>query len=153
MNYVGCATTSEYFILSAARESGSRACDSPALVIYEYFLTLDREITLVWKRKTSAGSAGSALLISVRWTMILVELFGWLPITPQVRQCQISIAVLNLMAPINLGVCFGKSLAFDQSSSKDRCKPIGITTNVLCAIIFVQTACWCCYKSSPIETY
>ena len=53
----------------------------PALVVYEYILTIDREFAVVWKRKFNATSA---LLISVRWMMVLVQVSGWMGVTPQV---------------------------------------------------------------------
>ncbi|GJE85289.1 hypothetical protein PsYK624_013680 [Phanerochaete sordida] len=50
-----------------------------AMVVYEYLITLDREVAAVWKRKFAATSM---LLLSVRWVMLLIQIIDWLPSTP-----------------------------------------------------------------------
>ena len=46
-----------------------------ALVLYEYMVTFDREITAVWKRPWNATSI---LLLSVRWAMVLNQVLLWI---------------------------------------------------------------------------
>lgn len=52
------------------------------MVVYEYLITLDREVAAVWKRKFTATSM---LLLSVRWVMLLIQIIDWLPPLPGVR--------------------------------------------------------------------
>ena len=47
-----------------------------ALVVYEYFITLDQEVATVWKRKFNATSC---LLVTTRWVMLLNQIFTWTP--------------------------------------------------------------------------
>ena len=47
-----------------------------ALCFYEYFITLDREIAIFWKRRITVTSL---LFISTRWTMLLVSIFCVVP--------------------------------------------------------------------------
>ena len=58
-----------------------------ALVVYEYLITFDREIAVVWNRRWTATSA---LLVFVRWTMVLGQLAGWLGVRPDVCTILIS---------------------------------------------------------------
>ena len=53
-----------------------------ALVVYEYLITIDQELAVVWKRQWTPASA---LLISLRWVMILSQVFHWLNVYPNVR--------------------------------------------------------------------
>ncbi|KIP06490.1 hypothetical protein PHLGIDRAFT_106964 [Phlebiopsis gigantea 11061_1 CR5-6] len=50
-----------------------------ALIAFEYFITLNQEIETVWKRKFTVTSL---LLVTTRWTMIINQVFLWLPPTP-----------------------------------------------------------------------
>lgn len=54
----------------------------PALPIYEYLVTLDREHVAVWKRKVNATSL---LLLSVRWGMVALAIISAPPATAKVR--------------------------------------------------------------------
>lgn len=56
-------------------------CISPALVAYEYIITLDQEISTVWGRKRTASSA---LLLSIRWVMVLNQVVSYIPVSPKV---------------------------------------------------------------------
>lgn len=54
---------------------------SPALVAYEYVITLDQEISTVWSRKRTASSA---LLLSIRWVMVLNQVVSYIPASSKV---------------------------------------------------------------------
>jgi hypothetical protein len=51
-----------------------------ALLLYEYLITADDEITTVWQKKLTISSA---LFFSIRWAMILNALIQLLPETAQ----------------------------------------------------------------------
>lgn len=53
-----------------------------ALVVYEYFITVDDEVRTVWKRKFNFSSC---FLLSVQWTMIASATIAALPSIPSVR--------------------------------------------------------------------
>ncbi|EKM56265.1 uncharacterized protein PHACADRAFT_253302 [Phanerochaete carnosa HHB-10118-sp] len=44
-------------------------------MVYEFAVTLDQEIAVVWKRKFTATSL---LLLSIRWLMVLAPILGCL---------------------------------------------------------------------------
>lgn len=44
---------------------------SSALAVYEYIVTIDQEVSAVWKRPVSAASV---LLVSIRWAVLLQAL-------------------------------------------------------------------------------
>ncbi|KIP03247.1 hypothetical protein PHLGIDRAFT_130276 [Phlebiopsis gigantea 11061_1 CR5-6] len=48
-----------------------------ALVLYEYLITFDKEVEYVWKPKKLRTP--SALLLAIRWTMVLLVIFYQLP--------------------------------------------------------------------------
>ena len=52
-----------------------------ALVFYEYAITIDQEITTVWKKKVTATSV---LLITTRWVMLVNTILQLLSGTAQV---------------------------------------------------------------------
>lgn len=53
-----------------------------ALVVYEYAVTMDREINLVWRRKLTAPSL---ILLLSRWFMLLGPITGNIPLTSLAR--------------------------------------------------------------------
>ena len=53
-----------------------------AMVMYEYLITFEDEVTTVWKRKFNLTST---FLLSVRWTMVVATILWLLPTSPIVR--------------------------------------------------------------------
>ena len=45
-----------------------------ALVAYEYLITFGQEVSTIWKRPWTAASA---LLLLIRWTMVLRQIMLW----------------------------------------------------------------------------
>ena len=54
---------------------------APALVVYDYVLTLDQEVDTVWRRRFSVVSL---LLVLTRWTLLLNIALNLAPPGPQV---------------------------------------------------------------------
>lgn len=54
----------------------------PALVVYEYIITIDQELTLVWRRKWTLVTL---LLMANRYLMIGTVIFTISPTPEQVR--------------------------------------------------------------------
>lgn len=57
----------------------SRACtadDLPVLAMYEFVITIDQEISAVWRRKLSVASI---LLFATRWAMVLQAIIALAP--------------------------------------------------------------------------
>ena len=50
-------------------------------MLYEYVITFDSEVNLVWKRRWSMSSL---LLLTIRWFMVATVITSLLPSTPQV---------------------------------------------------------------------
>ena len=63
--------------------SSSTSCQMKwlVLVIYEYLITLDREVQTVWCRKWTASSL---LLLSTRWAMVLSSMLTFFSPPPNV---------------------------------------------------------------------
>lgn len=52
------------------------------LLLYEYVITIEEEVNMIWKRKLKASSL---LLLGLRWSMLLNAVFTLvIPINPQV---------------------------------------------------------------------
>lgn len=47
-----------------------------ALVVYEFLITFEQELAVVWRRKLTLASV---LLIAIRWTILLEAIFLILP--------------------------------------------------------------------------
>lgn len=63
-NYIQYCSTGE----TALRlDTATHADHISALVVYEYFITIDQEVNIVWKRSMNISSL---LLLGVRWVMI-----------------------------------------------------------------------------------
>ena len=56
-----------------------------ALVVYEYVITLDQEISTIWKREWTMSSA---LLLSIRWAMLLNQIVAYVPASENVCSLQ-----------------------------------------------------------------
>ncbi|GJE96349.1 hypothetical protein PsYK624_125430 [Phanerochaete sordida] len=71
--------------VEAAEENFVEECVLVAmltLVVYEYAVTLDREVDVVWRRRPTAPSA---MLLVSRWLMLLGPIAGNIPITSVAR--------------------------------------------------------------------
>ncbi|EKM56463.1 uncharacterized protein PHACADRAFT_207695 [Phanerochaete carnosa HHB-10118-sp] len=63
-----------------------------AIVVFEYLVTFDQELTCVWQRKFSATSV---LLLTTRWVMIINQAIVWMPSTPKTKCSPLSISEKN----------------------------------------------------------
>ena len=52
-----------------------------ALAVYEFVVAFGQEVKTGWERKLSAANI---LLISTRWIMVLMQIFGWATFIPGV---------------------------------------------------------------------
>ena len=52
-----------------------------AIALYEYGFTLSDEVAVVWQRRLTATSA---MMLSIRWVMLLLAVLQLFPITPKV---------------------------------------------------------------------
>jgi hypothetical protein len=51
------------------------------LVLYEYVITFEQEVSTIWKRRFTATSI---LLLSTRWVLVLSQIVPFIPSTPKV---------------------------------------------------------------------
>ena len=65
-----------------------------AVVIYEYLITIDREVETIWRRRWTASSL---LLLSTRWVMVLSFMLPFATPPPNVSYL-INAATCNLPA-------------------------------------------------------
>ena len=56
--------------------SVAHGCACPVLVIYDYAITFERELAVAWR-----FSLTSLLLISMRWTLLFIEILTLTPVT------------------------------------------------------------------------
>lgn len=47
-------------------------------MVYEYLITLDQEIAIVWRRKFALTSV---LVLALRWSMVATAILNWVPIS------------------------------------------------------------------------
>lgn len=70
-NYMNYALICEFPTFLYPSTSCTQAPNYAGLVVYEYFVTFDQEVTQVWMRKPTATSF---LLLSTRWIMLVFEI-------------------------------------------------------------------------------
>lgn len=60
--------------------------DYEAFVIYEYLITLDREVELFWSARSRSTGATVLFIVTRYWTLILrvLNMFGFMPMSNQV---------------------------------------------------------------------
>ena len=68
--------------------------------IYEYAVTFDREVVHVWTRKPSASSL---LLLSIRWIMVLTQVFNLTP--PEPSLCKSPSCTMHAESQISIYRC------------------------------------------------
>lgn len=66
-----------------------------AAVFYEYAITVELELTTVWKRKWTVTSA---LLISSRWVAFLYALLSVIPMPPRVSSVSVFLYSIHAIA-------------------------------------------------------
>lgn len=66
----------EIATLQAYQSSTYIDCSLLCLVIYEFIITFEQEVSCIWTRKLTATSL---LLLFTRWTMVLSEVIVWIP--------------------------------------------------------------------------
>ncbi len=68
--------------MSAKAQVDCTDCDKPALAAYEYILTVNQEVAMIWRRKWTLVTW---LFVTNRYIMIAVIIWGVSPDTAQVR--------------------------------------------------------------------
>lgn len=65
------------------------------LAMYDYVITVDQEVSSVWKRKINATSV---LLLAARWTMVLGAIILYIPSPQTLTGCKVATAVSEFLA-------------------------------------------------------
>ncbi|GJE88866.1 hypothetical protein PsYK624_049530 [Phanerochaete sordida] len=58
-------------------------CGVLALVAFEFLITLDQEVAIVWRRKFTLTSA---LVVAIRWSMVANVVLDWTPASTDLMQ-------------------------------------------------------------------
>lgn len=114
---------------------------SVASALYEYLITFEQEITAVWHRKMNVSSA---LLLSVRWTMVGYAILYVVPGDSVVSALKKWYRSRMLMISLDRSTCMCSTLFALLSSDAPfaglSCRALSILAQTITLVTYIQTA-------------